>query len=228
MTVKNQIFDIDIFISYAHIDDAGLIPGEPGWISVFHHAFEAKLQMIMGERVKIWRDEQRLEGTDMFAEKIVSQFSRTALMISILTPRYVKSEWCIKELDEFSRIANTNIGLQVGEKLRVVKVIKTPIDHTKHPKIIADTLGFEFYGTDSVRKRYFDLTLRGHRNEYESLLEDLAWEVKATLEKVRLAEQAYIFGEKEFVNLPHTKNKLVNQQEGGDTTKKQLLKQENI
>lgn len=33
-------FEHDIFISYAHIDDAPLMTGEEGWVSKFHQSLE--------------------------------------------------------------------------------------------------------------------------------------------------------------------------------------------
>ena len=139
------MFTVDVFISYAHIDDETFIPGEKGWITTFHNALEKRLAQQLGERVQIWRDIERLEGNDMFAEKIVSQFSKTAIMISVITPRYIKSEWCIKEVNEFVRVAESNIGVRVNDKLRIFKVIKTPVEINLHPKELQGTLGYNFY-----------------------------------------------------------------------------------
>ena len=93
-------FPTDIFISYAHIDDESLIQNQKGWISEFHRALDIRLAQLLGRRLVIWRDDS-LQGNDVFDKQIVDQFSKVAIMISIITPRYVKSDWCIKEVDEF-------------------------------------------------------------------------------------------------------------------------------
>ena len=91
-------FPTDIFISYAHIDDESLIQNQKGWISEFHRALDIRLAQLLGRRPVIWRDDS-LQGNDVFDKQIVDQFSKVAIMISIITPRYVKSDWCIKEVD---------------------------------------------------------------------------------------------------------------------------------
>src|SRR4051794_29053082 len=56
-------FQQNLFISYAHIDDQPLTPGEKGWISRFHTTLKKILDMRMGGEAKIWRDE-KLQGND--------------------------------------------------------------------------------------------------------------------------------------------------------------------
>ena len=95
-------FEKDIFISYAHIDDEALVEGGKGWITEFHRSLEVRLSQLLGERPNIWRD-SRLDGNHIFSDEIISQFPKIGILISILTPRYVKSEWCVKEVLEFKK-----------------------------------------------------------------------------------------------------------------------------
>src|ERR1700752_851655 len=101
-------FPKDIFISYAHIDDESLIESQKGWISEFHRAIEIRLAQLLGRRPVIWRDPS-LQGNHLFDKQIVDQFANVAIMISILTPRYVKSEWCVREVNEFYEASTQNI-----------------------------------------------------------------------------------------------------------------------
>ena len=66
-------FAQNLFISYAHIDDQPLTPGEKGWITRFHASLKAILSMRMGREAKIWRDE-KLQGNDVFSNEIVARF----------------------------------------------------------------------------------------------------------------------------------------------------------
>ncbi|HNE93492.1 MAG TPA: TIR domain-containing protein, partial [Chitinophagaceae bacterium] len=126
-------FSKDIFISYAHIDDESLIASQRGWISEFHRALEIRLAQLLGRRPNIWRD-MSLQGNHIFDQQIVSQFANVAIMISILTPRYVKSDWCIREVNEFYNACEQNIGFNIQNIARIFKVIKTPIKIESHPE----------------------------------------------------------------------------------------------
>ena len=66
-------FEMDVFISYAHIDNLPLREGESGWIASFHKALEVRLAQLLGEKPRIWRD-QKLQGNDFFGDEIVKQF----------------------------------------------------------------------------------------------------------------------------------------------------------
>jgi hypothetical protein len=46
-------FEENLFISYAHIDDEPLTPGEKGWITRFHATLKAILSTRMGREAKI-------------------------------------------------------------------------------------------------------------------------------------------------------------------------------
>ena len=136
-----------LFISYAHIDDQPLDPGQQGWITRFHVTLKAILSMRMGRDVKIWRDE-KLKGNDVFSDEIVAQFKQSAVLLSVVTPRYLNSEWCTREASEFCEAAQQNGGLVIGNKARVFKVIKTPVDDHEAgvlPVPMKDLLGFEFF-----------------------------------------------------------------------------------
>src|SRR2546430_17662985 len=113
-------FKHDIFISYAHIDDTPLMEGEEGWVSKFHQSLEALVKQILGDAPNIWRD-PKLQGNDYFSDKLVGALPDTALLVSILSPRYVKSEWCLRELETFLRDAESKGSVRVGDKSRIFK-----------------------------------------------------------------------------------------------------------
>ena len=113
-------FENDIFISYAHIDNEPLTKGQEGWISDFHRALEKRLAQLRGEKPKIWRD-LKLQGNDYFGDTIVEQFPKVALLVSVLSPRYVQSDWCVKELREFYRAAERTGGVRVADKSRIFR-----------------------------------------------------------------------------------------------------------
>lgn len=137
--------DHTLFISYAHIDNEPVPPGELGWISRFELTFTPLLKMRLGKEVNIWRD-RRLQGNDVFADEIVKQFSSSAVMISIVTPRYLNSDWCTREAREFCAIAKQRGGLSIDNKSRLIKIIKTPVDSEDSlPPEMKQILGEPFF-----------------------------------------------------------------------------------
>ena len=180
-------FDKDIFISYAHLDNKPLPPSEMGWISRFHESLEAFVSMRMGEKVRIWRD-SKLRGDDVFSDEIVNQFQNTAILVSILTPRYIKSEWCSREIREFCEAAEKTGGVVVDHKSRVVKVIKTPIDRDNAlPDVTRQVLGYEFYKfAEGQSPLELDPAYGAEFAEaYNRKIATLAYDIKALLERLR-------------------------------------------
>ena len=179
-------YDPDLFISYAHIDDQPLSQEQLGWVTKFHQDLESMLRMRMGKDVEVWRDE-KLQGNDIFGDEIVQQFSTTALFVSVLTPRYIESEWCTREIREFCQKAKTSGGLVVDNKTRVFKVIKMPVDSQEPlPPEIRKTLGYEFYTYDENDK---PLELdRAYGKEFEPVylrkLNSLAWDITNLLKQL--------------------------------------------
>jgi hypothetical protein len=110
---------------------------------------EIRLQELLGDRPKIWRD-PKLQGNDVFSDTLVQQFSKAAILVSVFSPRYVKSDWCQKELHEFIQAAQKKKGLVIGNKARIFKVLKTLIPLEAHPPEVQGMLGYEFYQVDKA------------------------------------------------------------------------------
>lgn len=169
-------FENDIFISYAHLDNQPLDEGLDGWVETLHERLGIRLSQLLGEEVSIWRD-PKLQGNDYFADSLVTRISRAAILISILSPRYVKSEWCMREINEFSKAAELRGGLRVGNSSRLFKIIKTYIPLEEQPQSLQPMLGYEFYEYDSAldRAKEFSPDVVPHRDiRYWEKLEDLA------------------------------------------------------
>ena len=179
----------DLFISYAHIDDLPISEDQKGWISEFHRVLQNRLAQLMGEKPKIWRD-QKLSGSDIFDNEIVDQFKNTKLMVSVLSPRYIKSEWCNKEIKEFYRNAELSSGVALAGKSRVLKVVKTPYDpqdvHPELKQVFGSVLGFNFYDFDNDSGKvveYNEAFGKEARQNYFTRIYDLAYEICEILKK---------------------------------------------
>lgn len=172
-------FENDVFLSYAHIDDQVLAEGQKGWISSLHRALEVRLAQLLGKEPKIWRD-PKLQGNDVFADRLIEHLPRVAVLVSILSPRYVKSEWCQRELSEFLKACETTGGGRLAHKLRVFKVVKTPVPLDQHPAHLQPVLGYEFYTVEPHSGRSRELHAAAQPDAqrlYWDKLDDLAHDI---------------------------------------------------
>jgi hypothetical protein len=170
-------FEDDVFISYAHVDNETLAAGQDGWVSLLHERLRKRLRQLLGEEVKIWRD-PKLQGNDEFADTLVIRVSKAGVLLSVLSPRYVKSDWCRKELSHFCHEADRGVGLTIDNKSRVFNVVKTHIPRERHPPELGGSLGYEFYEYDEAtgRAREFraDLDDRRYWDKFEDLAQDIS------------------------------------------------------
>ena len=140
----------------------------------------------MGQNAQIWRDD-RLRGNDAFTNEIMQQLRGTAAMVSVLTPRYAKSEWCTKEVAGFCDVAEETGGVVQGNKARVFKVLKTPLDAgAALPQILNEMLGYEFYELDAQHTpRELDPEFgQDSRREFLRKVNQLAWDIKQLLSQL--------------------------------------------
>lgn len=136
-------FEYEVFISYAHLDNEPLPEKEKGWIAQFGELLDRLLGEELGAAPKIWRDNM-LRGDDFITDAILKQMPRIAVMISVLSPRYIKSEWCLRELNHFCESAEQTGGFRIGNKSRIYKVVKTPV-RGDEPETLRDIKGYEFF-----------------------------------------------------------------------------------
>jgi len=185
-------FDSDLLISYAHLDDEALSEGQSGWIANLHRLLRIRIGQLLGREPNIWRD-PKLQGNDDFASAIEEKLFKVATLVSVLSPRYVQSEWCNREVHDFCLAAESRGGLHVGTKSRVFKVVKTPVPLDRHPRELQPLLGYEFYVVDPQTGRPRELSqVFGPEAERQFLtrLDDLAYDVAKLLEELQAAGDA--------------------------------------
>jgi hypothetical protein len=176
-------FESDLFVSYAHIDDQSMTEGQKGWISTFHRALEVRLGQLLGKQPRIWRD-PKLAGNDYFADRLVDRLPRSAALVSVVSPRYVKSDWCRREVEEFCKASEESGGLRVADKARLFKVVKTPVPLAEHPAELQELLGYEFYTVEPETGRSRELNHLADpeaQRKYWTRLDDLAHDISELL-----------------------------------------------
>jgi hypothetical protein len=140
-------YAVDVFISYGHIDN------EARWVTDFHSALQRRLRELLGT-VVAWRD-VRLDRTGPYQDDLRRIVHDSALFLSILTPRYVESHSCREELDWFVSGAKDSNGSRLETQSRLIRVVKTMIEHGTQPQSFNDVLGYEFYELDSQNPNLF-------------------------------------------------------------------------
>ena len=176
MSAQSHNFKNNIFISYSHIDK--------DWVDDMHKRLKGRLTEMLGEEPHIWRD-INLKSHEHFAGVLVVELLETAFLVSVLSPGYVKSEWCLRELDEFCRNAAKYGGIRVNNKSRIFKVIKSPIEDFDCPPILRDLLkeclDYEFYEREKLsgKLREFRTDLgEDSLLKFYGKLEDLIFDIR--------------------------------------------------
>jgi hypothetical protein len=180
-------FEKDAFISYAHMDDVELMEGRKGWVANLHRALAVRVGQLLGEPLQIWRD-PKLQGNDLFAESLVEHLRTAAVLISVVSPRYVRSDWTKRELNEFWNAAEQQGGIRFQDKVRIFKVLKTPVPLEMHPPKLQSLLGYEFFKVDpdTGRVRELDEAFGPEaQRDFWFKLDDLAQDICGLLEKIR-------------------------------------------
>lgn len=180
---------LDVFISYAHIDNQPLLADVPGWVTVFHEALQQLLSRFKGSAALIWRD-PKLAGNDVLWQEIEARVAEAAVLVSVLSPRYVSSPSCAQEIEAFCRQAEHSGGLVIDHSARVFKVIKTPVEGEQGlPPIVSALLGYEFFRLDADQTPLELDPLFGPeaREEFLRKVNKVAWDIKRLLDQLRRA-----------------------------------------
>ena len=178
-------FAHDIFISYGHLDDKNPFGHEKGWVDLLYERLKLLVGQKLGEEPKIWRDSHNLQGNDELGGAISKGVTDSLLFVPIITPRYVQSDWCNREIEAFHAAPPPKTA-SPGFRKRVFKVLKTPLPkHLKklEPAQIRDLTGYQFYAEDEetgvttefipdrTDKRYYQMLDRLVAQIAESLID---------------------------------------------------------
>src|SRR5262249_16359742 len=153
--------DSDIFINCALIDDQPLSNDQRGWVSQLQRHLEVRLEQLWGEPLKIGRYPMPA-GEPPVSEDFFNELARGKTMVSVVSPPFLKAEGCRREVAAFHQHATSQGGLWYGEKARLLKVVKTPVEMRDMPAPLSEILprlaDFNFFEIDAAtgRVREFD------------------------------------------------------------------------
>jgi serine/threonine protein kinase len=153
----------DVLMNYAAIDDYPLSEGKPGWVSQLHRNLEVRMEQLSGEKVRIARLPEDAIAPEMEGE-LLQHLPHAKVLISVVSPPFIKSDLCRRQVERFWQGAEETGGRYVNEKSRLLKALKTAVFQQQMPRELVDIfsplLGFEFFEveTDTGRVREFDET----------------------------------------------------------------------
>lgn len=181
-------YEFDIFVSYAHVDNAAIEPADHGWVDAFVRVLDSDLSMKLGrkEAFSIWRDKQNLRGNHEISGSIPEQVRRSAVFLAIVSPGYVASKYCRQELQAFIDSARATAAR------RLFIINKDPIDESRHrmPECLRDLRKYQFWIPDRDQKpRVLGWPLPRHdhaedRQCYYPKIGDLSSDIVCELEEL--------------------------------------------
>lgn len=95
-----QFKSSDLLLNYAAIDDHSLQDGKHGWVSQLHRNLEVRMEQLTGEKVNIARLREASVSPALEAE-LMAHLPQAKAMISVVSPSFVHSEVCQREVEEF-------------------------------------------------------------------------------------------------------------------------------
>jgi hypothetical protein len=176
-------FETDLFISYSHLDNQDDTP----WVTRLHKDLERRLSQYLGAAIEVWRD-SRLQGNEFLTPAIEEQLAKVAVMVSVVSPRYLLSDWCRRELQGFLNAGGMRPGTQSHGKSRLFKIVPTPVEPRDQPPNTQDLLGYDFYRVDQengVPRRLPDRDPRPDAEKaYLAKLDDVAFDIHRLLKQM--------------------------------------------
>jgi hypothetical protein len=175
-----------VYVSSAHVDDEPVYPADRGWVSVLLANLKQYLAVRRGDREadSIWYDQRRLPRDRPSMDYFPEQVRQSRLILVILSPGWVSSEFCRRELAAF---VDSHHG-DVDRRIFVVERMPVESGH-KIPEVLQDLNKYRFYRLDKNKAaRTFGLPLPSpDESEYLAGIDDLARDIADQLRSTETA-----------------------------------------
>jgi hypothetical protein len=134
----------DVFISYAHADNELFYGAQKGLVTTFAFNLEKLLSRKLERNATIWMDHRELAGNKPLTPAIMDALGRTSVIVVIASPRYLASEWCQREREQFLQV----VSQRTSAGSRVFRVEFDKIDRRQLPDEFKDTIGYQLWAED--------------------------------------------------------------------------------
>src|SRR6185295_9814693 len=102
-----------------------------------------------------------------------------------LSPSYINSEWCRREMQMFSNIATDTGGVRLGNKARIFKVEKISVPLDKHPPELQGMTGYQFFYMDNARARELSADSGPHAIDFWQRVDDVAQDIATLMQDMK-------------------------------------------
>jgi serine/threonine protein kinase len=156
-----EIARSDIVITYADLDDRPVTSGRQGWVSQLEQNLQLRVAQLSGKQVAVVKQPDVLESADV-ESAILEQMPQAKTVVSVLSPPFARSNGCHRLVDTFWKSAQASGCFEIGNRSRLLNVIKTPVDADDLPPdlrtLYTGLVPYEFFERDPVsgRLREFD------------------------------------------------------------------------
>jgi len=135
----------DVFVSYAHADDEIPIGASYGWVTTFVMELKKVLRLKLGgPGASVWMD-HNLVANEIVDETLMDLVRASRTLVLFLSPGYLKSTWCSRELGKFLEI---NLAKKNKESVFIVELEPTPREKW-HPRLRSLT-PIQFYVLETL------------------------------------------------------------------------------
>lgn len=133
-----------VFISYARDDDIPppAPPGAKGFVTFLDENLRYEFRDAGPDRPEVWRDLRRVAAAAQFDAVIDNALKAASVLIVILSPNWMASEYCQKELEAFVSYRSAD-GRNPREHIVVVN--KRYVAPDERPKSLQGQVGYDFF-----------------------------------------------------------------------------------
>ena len=136
----------DVFVSYAHNDNDPL-EGEagPGWVDHLSRQLSIQVKRRLGaNQVECWTDRQLALNKPLTPE-LTRQVSESALLLVVMSPSYLNSDWCGRERQTFLKVAQNRLA---EGRVFIVRSLDVDRASPRYPAEFGDHDAWRFYVDD--------------------------------------------------------------------------------
>jgi|GEM_PF-1222379 len=179
----------DLFFSYGRVDDQGT-EDQPGWVSVFVEDLKRRLSERLGrkEAFSVWRDVENLPGNVDISAEISSAVASSACLLVILSPGYMKSDWCSRERFDFLKWINDR---DADARSKIFIVERDWISQQEIPLEFRNLWRYRFWtgspDNKSSMPRPLDKERPSDRDEYKDQVNCVALAIESELSRLKTA-----------------------------------------
>ncbi|NQX13717.1 AAA family ATPase [Microbacteriaceae bacterium VKM Ac-2855] len=164
--------DATMFLSYVHADNER----SGGKMVQFAKDLVETYAFLFGRTIELFVDRDSINWGETWSKRLQTEAESTSFMLAIVTPRYLQSEACRRELLAFSAAAEAADEPKLLLPLQWVDIKNSHVVDPEDP-VLAKILSTHFVDATEVRR------LQPGSPEYDSLLEEVANRLRQTVDQ---------------------------------------------